>query len=277
MIRILACEIKKNIICFPFLLSVLCSVLLCFTAGVYVDLESDQSYSIIESIFYYDLDFIKSDFSFSSIYVFSCGIDSYYFLMFIPVISSLAFLINYDNEIKSKYYYYEVYRASKNKMICSKFLSGILCGGVVVMLSYLIFGFLVYTIFPDINSYEIDEGLKDFLTKNNYWTTVVKTCMGGFFYGIVTAILTMVLYELANNIYISLSASFMIYYVYNSLLNKFLSDYETHTDLQFLYPGSLLYIFNGAVKPTLILFYSSITALAFGIYYFLSKRKLKLQ
>jgi len=250
---------------------------MCFTAGVYNDIGSDRSYTIIESVFHFNSDFIKSDFTFSSSMIFSSGIGSYYFLMFIPVISSLSFIINYDSEIKSGYWVYENYRVSINKKIFSNFLCGMVCGGIVVALSYFVFGFLIYILFPDINSYKIDEELKGFLLKSNYWTTVFKTIMGGFLYGSITAILSILLYELTNNIYVSLSLSFMIYYIYNSFLNKIFLDHETQMDLQILYPNSLLYFFNNKAKILLIMFYLSIIVISLGIYYILSIKKLKLQ
>lgn len=272
-LRVIFNEVKKNTFSLTFLASVLCIALMCFTSGIYVDIDSERTYSVLECLLKFDYSFIKNDYSFAAITVFSKALSSRYMLMFIPVLSSLSFLINSESGFKSTYFRYEIYRTSKLKMIASRFLSGLINGGLVIFAGLLLFGLFVFVIFPDINSYEIDEELKKILIQDKSIVSAARMLVGGIVYGMFSAVLPIIVFELIRNIYVSVSISFMIIYLYDILLDKIILNTGSIKKYQFLYPHSIISIFQKNFDMTSVWFDSAFTVVCFCIFYFLMSRK----
>lgn len=271
-------EIKKNTISIFFVISALITALLCFASGIYTDPETERTYSVFECLFTFDYDFMKSNYEFSSILVFEKGLNEY-LLMFMPVLSACSFVLNFNSEFESTYYRYEICRTRKKYLIFSKFFSGLLNGGLVALAGMLLFGLISFIIFPDFNSFQLEPELRQLLISENAIVIVLKMLAGAFLYGMFSASLSIILSVLIRNIYVVLCLPFMITYMYNIALNKLmlsesvLYNQERLKNLQFLYPHSIIYIFNNPSIINSLWLNITFVFIAFGIFFMILNRK----
>lgn len=208
-------ELKKTIFNVGFILCILITVILFFTTILYVESSTGKIYSVIEGIIQLDKKIFLSDPSFAAINVFSNAISGY-FLMFIPIIAAFPFIPNYCSERNSGLIRFTIYRVGKMKYYISKFLSALLGGGFAVFLGYAIFGLIIYFIFPSHSSYISLIGER----KTNIHLMVLKSLLGVFLYGSVSAVPAFLMTSFVRNRYIITCVPFMIIYLYNTSLTK---------------------------------------------------------
>lgn len=273
-------ELKKNIFNSTFFFSVIFIALLCFASGIYTDEYAKKSYSIIEVLIHFDYNFIKSNYDFSSLLVFEKGINEY-LMMFMPILTSISFIRSFCAEINSTFYRYEICRIGKSTMALSKFVGGMLSGGLAALIGILLFGIIIICVFPSINSYQIDPILYEILLgEKGSLAIILNILAGSFLYGMFSSMLSILLSIIIQNFYVSICLPFMITYMYTMTLNKLILSenilYNSNlvSILQILYPHSVIYFFNGSLLRFSILVNVAIMVLEFIIYYNVTKRRI---
>ena len=218
-IHTLSQEFKKTIFNLGFLTCVLITATLFFTTQLYIETSTGKVYSVLEVIFSLDKTIIKSEISFASINIFQLVINGY-FLMFIPIIAAFPFIPNFCSERNSGLIRYTIGRTGKMRYYITKFISALLGGGLAVLVGYAVFGIIISIIFPPLSSYTIPNDLKSYYDVKDTVPIILKSLLGAFLYGAVSAIPAFLMASFVKNRYIITCVPFMIIYLYNTSLTK---------------------------------------------------------
>lgn len=263
-------DVKKNTFNITFIICLCTSIILFLCSHAYYDIASDRQYSVIECILNYDKSLVESKYSFASVLLFFNGFENQYSKIFIPVLSSLPCLISYDAVLKSGFIRNEYYRCSKKKMIASKFLAGAISGGLISLLCVLMYGLIVFSVFPSISSYHFED---DFIIIENSFLKSINMFIGYIIYGMVSTILPFVLFELLRNVSIAESISFIIYYIYYMILNKLAFTIDEPQKIECFYPHSIISVFNKELDWKTIIFNFIFVFISFSVYYLCKMRR----
>lgn len=271
-------EIKKDTGSPAFLVSAAAAALLCSASGIYTEPSGERTYSVIECIFTFDSGLIKSSYMFSSIMVFLRGTNEYLF-MFMPVLAAVPYVRAFDSGMEGAFYRYEMFRSGKKAIVISKFLGGIISGGLAALFGTVMYGLAVFALFPDFGSYNVDEGMEGMQFFGSLGAVILKRLAGMFLFGMFQAVLPVMLSALIRNAYVVLCLPFMINYLYSMALNKIsLSENVLNTkafdQIGLLYPQAVLRLFE---NPAALFINLISAAAAFFVYAAALTRKADLQ
>lgn len=273
-----------------FYICVLFTVLLCFSAIIYIDIVKNDNYSIITSFMTFDREFLLTDTSFCAQNIMLKG-TSGWLTMFIPIIAAFAFIPLICDEHEAKSVRFEVFRTSKKSFHTSRFLTSLLCGGLAVVLGYLIFTVLVFLMFPNIENYTSQQREMFYESMSFSYpelsrgiaVPLLKELGSVFVYGIFWAIPAMLLTAVVKNKYIVLCVPFFIKYSLGQLCTKpqsqALADIEhiNHKQLELIEvidPNSLAYLSQSVQKSSVLIFNGTLVLSAFALYLILQLRRL---
>ena len=226
LINTLKCDLNKTLLNIGFIGAALLTAVLCFTAPTYHDIATDRSYSVFESFFSFEREFIESDTQFASISVFQNGLGGY-ITMFLPIIVAFPFMVSFCAERNSGLMRFTISRTGCLRYYLSKFLSVLIGGGLAAMLGYALYGVVVYGFFPNINSYELDEFYYE-MHPDSQTVEVLKMLLSAFIYGAVTTLPAFLISSFSRNPYLITCVPFLMVYIWNTAINKLvLKSWET--------------------------------------------------
>lgn len=217
-----------------FWISIIVTLLLCFTATLYTD-SLNKQYSVIEVLLSFDKQFILSDISYSSLNVMLISRASKLF-MFIPIVATFSFVQGVCDEKKSRFKRSVILRSGKIKYHIGKLISSIISGGLVISLGYLLFCIFIYFLFPSINEYgkEIaDTNISELLLYNKAIVTYVYNAIGSigiillafigmFLYGAFATLPTLLLLSITSDKYFLTCLPFIFKYSFDMWSSKVL-------------------------------------------------------
>lgn len=227
-----------------FVAACLVTALLCFTAEVYTDILTGRSYSVYEAILTLDKDTLLSDVSFSSAFIFGKSLSGY-ISMFLPISSAFPYITNLCAERNSGNIRFSIVRTGRLNYYSSKFGSALLSGGLSTLLGVLIYGCIVFVLFPNINKYTVTAEDMLFFFPNGMTIFIVKTLVHSFLYGCMSVMPAFFISSFCRNPYIILCVPFMATYIWTTALNKIASNgtmsgnFEVAANLQPFYPNSI--------------------------------------
>lgn len=257
MLRVELGKIMSNVV---FYLCILATMILLLAGTVYVDLLTGEEYNMIQFIVNDNAQVIKdADLHATDIVV--TGVDGY-LEMFLPIIVAIPFVMIVCGEKKNSNARFEIYRVGKTRYLVGKFFAAVLSGGLVIMVGYILFSFIVFLVLP---------GQTGILTQIKYDFFKEETTFGGwyynsfgvtgmiilkymrmFFYGLFSAVPAFGLSRIIKNRYIVISIPFMFFYLYSKITVKhesqllykaMISNVENVFDTRYL---SMITIFGGA-------------------------------
>lgn len=217
--RAFGVDLKKAVQNISFVAACLVTALLCFTAEVYTDFSNARSYSVYEAILTLDKDAFLSDISFSSVLVFGKSLSGY-ISMFLPVSSAFPYITNLCSERNSGNIRFSIMRTGRLKFYFSKFGSALLSGGFSTLLGVVMYGGVVFMLFPDINAYAVTAEDTLFFFPNGIVTFIAQTLIHAFLYGCISVMPAFYLSSFCRNPYIILCVPFMVTYIWIIVLNK---------------------------------------------------------
>ena len=282
--------IRKIITNIGFFGCVLFTVVLCFSAIIYTDTVKNDNYSVITSLMNFDRSFMLGDTSFCAQSIVLKGADGW-LPMFIPIISAFAFIPLICDEHEAKSVRFEIFRTSKLSFHASRFVTSLLCGGLAVVIGYLIFAGLVFLMFPHLESYTAQQQEMFFESMRFAYpemsrglaVPLLKTLGSVFMYGVFWAMPAMLLTAVVRNKYIVMCVPFFLKYALGQLCQKLqaqaVSDIQ-HTDMKLLeltgviHPDSLAHLPQSAQKCSVLVFSGVLVISAFALYLFLQVRRL---
>ena len=185
MIKSLICDFQKTLISVGFLAAILVTFLLCFTEDVYVDTSDMRKFSALEALFKFDRSFMESKSSFCSLSVFKSALSGYS-AMFLPILASFPFVFSQSAERNSGNIRFSIFRAKRLKYYFSKFLCGVISGGICVLLGIALFGIFSFFAFPRLECYP-DLPL-EFYAPDGIFAEIARKLLSAFIYGCVSTV-----------------------------------------------------------------------------------------
>lgn len=217
-------DIKKTLLNYSFLVCIIITAALCFTATVYTDMNTGRSYMVIDAIREYDTaDYLKND-SFGFVNVFGCAMSGY-LAMFLPILAAFPFIPNFCSERNSGLIRLTIFRTGKYRYYFSKFISALVGGGLAVMLGYLIFGLITVCIFPMPSEFPVDPFMVEAGFEPMDSLAVLRNCtnglLGSFIYGAVSTVPAFFFASFIKNRYVITCLPFMLTYIFSTALTKY--------------------------------------------------------
>ena len=269
---------------YGFYICIVFTAILCFSANIYEDLSNGNKYSVFASLLKFDKNFMLSDTSFCSFEVMRKGAGSW-LSMFIPIISSFAFVPLFCDEYEAKSVRFEVFRSSKIRYYASRFITACFCGGLAIMLGFGLFTLTEYALFPNISEYEASLKMMygeimrhqfPDIIQNSFVPIILGKMVEMFLYGAVCTAPVILLTSIIRNKYLVLCIPFFLKYAMNQTLIKLnsqaISDFE-HVDTRLLKissilnPDALSYLSEYGTDKKAVLIYSGIIVSASAVLY----------
>ncbi len=258
-------DLKKTVGNYCFLICVLLTAGLCFTAIAYSNEEKGISVTVLDAILYKSRAEMLSDSSYSLAHIFSTA-STGYLPMFLPMIAAFPFIPNFCSERNSGLIRMTIFRTGKYRYYFSKFLSAMIGGGMAVALGCGLYCGVSSFFFPLPESYPVNMelvnmGLATIPTNSICITIALKTLLGGFCAGAVSTLLAFFFAAFVRNRYLIVCLPFMITYMYSSLLDKIVYGYyddfseagfEKAQFLMAFYPSEVLSGWNYTHKSNYI-------------------------
>lgn len=216
MLKTLKCDLARIISNWGFAAAIIVTVVLCFSVQVYSDISNGKTYSVFETLFNFDREFMADKCEFSLPVIIGKALSGYS-AMALPVTASFPFVLSFITERNSGNMRFMILRTSRGKYYFSKFAAAISSGGLCVMLGVIIFGISVYILFPNINS-------PDLIAQtfpNGVFAVLAKKMLSAFVYGMTSVLPAFFLCSFCKNPYIILCFPFMLKFIVETLLAKF--------------------------------------------------------
>lgn len=233
MIGSLKSDFCKTVKSAGFLAAVIVTFLLCFTENVYVDRTTARSYSVFESLFELDRQIMYRDDGFCSLMIFKNSLTGYS-AMFLPILASFPFAVSQSAERNSGNIRFSIFRAKRMKYYFSKFICGVISGGLGIMLGVMLFGIFSVTAFPGIQHYpDLD---LSYYAPNGVFAEVMKKLLSAFIYGCVSTFPAFFISSFCRNRYIILCVPFLTRFIRQTAINKILSNTRDSEIYQMVFP-----------------------------------------
>jgi len=167
-------ELKKLLTAPAFRWGVLLVSALCTTACIYTDYSISKSYSFLEMLSG-SMKPIRD--TIPAGMVWRSGLDGQYARLFLPIATSLSYVPQLCTERESGLIRFSLIRQNRLRYALGKALSALLGGGLIVLLGFLLYGGLVYLLYP--MNPEVDPELLGIM-QDTWW----KTLLGKFLLGV---------------------------------------------------------------------------------------------
>ena len=240
--RLLKTDLYRAVVHVDFLGAVLLFGALCFTAEGYA--EAGRSITVLELALFHPVEEISGRFFLSGYHLFLAGIGPYN-LMLAPILAALPSVPGFCRERSGGYLRLLVPRCGVTRRCLSLWLSALLAGGLVVMAGYGLYGLCCWVLFPGLTP----EAVRWLAVP--VWGGVLSQLAGAFFFGMVAALLPILLAGVSKNACFILCAGFALFYVYcnslDALSNRLFDSGELERSFQVMmfYPISVFQCFSG--------------------------------
>ncbi len=268
---------------YGFYLCMLFTIALCFSAYIYTA-ENGDRYSVFTVLKSFDRETMLSNENFSSFEVMHQSTQGW-LPMFIPIISSFAFIPLVCDEYEAKSVRMEIFRSSKLSYNLAKFFSACVCGGLAVMLGFMIFTAVEWQLFPSISDYSpnIRGAYIEMLRYSDPFAdrmALSVICKFGelFLYGALCAVPSIMLTSFVRNKYLVMCIPFFIKYAVGQVALRFMmisaEDYSKYSEkfiklIYVIHPDNLLsvsrltdkkevFIYSGFLALTALIFYLAV-------------------
>ncbi len=275
-LKVIKTDIKKYIFTSAFLVCILITFVLCFTAQCYTDIETHKAYTIFDVMRSFSREKLLSEYNFSSISVLYMGLKSW-LTMFIPIVSSFAFIPVFCDERSSGYLRFEVHRSGNKRMYFSKLVSSFLSGGLAVSIGYILFGIVIFIFFPSLSKYDSSFYKDNIFALYNGKTllNILKLVAQMFLFAGFWALPAFALSSVIKNKYVLLCVPFMLKYIYDQVITKLICDGVSYNKIVIFKTDSVLDLFYMLKnKGFVFIFYISVIAVLFIFYIIFMNRRL---
>ena len=200
-IRSIYCEVRKLVLSPAFAAGVLLVVVLCMMTTVYIDNATGKAYTLIEVLSLRDQQ-LRLSLSAYEVFFNALG-GNLYSLLFLPLSVSITFIPLYCAERKSGMQRMQIIRQSKTHFALARALGSMLCGGLVVMTGFLVYGLIVYAVIPHTAS--VDNALMV--------TNILKKIASTFLEGVELSCLPLLLFMIIKDVYFIICIPILYYFI----------------------------------------------------------------
>lgn len=228
---------------------------LCFTSEGYAD--ASASVSVLELALFHPPEEISGRFLLSSWHLFRAGIGPYN-LMFAPILAAIPSIPGFCRERRGGSLRLLIPRCGVARRCLSLWLSALLSGGLAILTGYGLYGLCCLILFPAPAAGTVQ------------WLGILAQLAGAFSFGMVAALLPVLLYGVSQSPCFILCASFALFYIYchslDSLSNRLFYDGQLEQSFQVMmfYPTSVFQCFSGH-QPWRLALWAGAAAAALGL------------
>ena len=290
-IRLIFINLKKSIASYGFSACVLLSVVLFIASPLYHDYNLDSDISILQVYLSSNRSELLNDIQLCSYSILRQGVSAW-LKMFIPMITSFSFVSLQCTERSTGSLRFSGIRLPKQKYQTGTFISAMIIGGLILVISFMIFSVCIALAFPDISEYDISvrelyaNNLSDtykLFNKFGYPYLITLRFIEMFFYGAFSAVPACFMMCLLKNKYLVISIPFFLKYMLlqhiSHLRETAYEDIENINEklisfLKIIDPDLISRAFSGESETWKnILFYSILILIAFIIYSIIMNRR----
>ncbi len=241
-------DIKKIFMSGGFWLCLLMTTVLLFTATVYTDLGTQNRYSVIKALTDFTAEQQTKIFELCNVSVMRSATGGWLSL-FVPIITAFCFVPQFCVERDGNAVRFQIFRSSRLVYSLSNFFSGIVSGGIAIMLGYGLFCSAVYFLFPTPS--QMDEYSAMLIADMQF--SFPLTLLSVWLYGVFWSIPSMFCTSILRNKYLIMCMPFFVKYALNQTVQKIYlnstADFENidPSMLEFaniVNPDGLLYAFG---------------------------------
>ena len=225
-------DTRKIFTSYGFWLSTILTTLLLFSTCIYKD-ETNNALSVIGVLINYNKTFLLNNIEFCSMVVFKKSSSSTLDI-FIPIIAALPYIPLFLDERNSGLIRSCIYRTGKLRYYLSKFVSSLIGGGCAIALGYMIFGVLIFFLFPSKNEYSVNlsqmydcvitncgsSSLTSIYNKFGEIAIIIPQILSMFLYGAIATLPAFILSSLLRNKYLLMCIPFILKYMYDQIILK---------------------------------------------------------
>jgi hypothetical protein len=196
-------------------------VLLFASSVIYMDFSKNDEYSVWLSLLTFDRAFMTEHIEFSSASILM-NHNIGYLPMFISIVAAFAVVRQQCTEYDCGVMRFILIRTDNTKYHIANFVSGVLSGGVVTALGFIIYGIAIYLLFPqfDIYSEQMQQSQIEFYQmcygiafQTNCFLLVLQKIPIMFLYGVFVSMPAVALTGITYNPYTTLCLPFFFHYV----------------------------------------------------------------
>ena len=191
-----------------FYLCVFLTVILLFSAEIYIDYRTYDRYSVFRVLTSFTAEErLTLGENICNIRVLSSALSGW-FTLFTPIAAAFCFIPITCTEHEENAVRFQMFRSSKIKYNATQFLAGILSSGFAVALGYLIFSAVVMITFPDIAQFNEATAEHIKMWSQSFPVLLIRVWCFGAFWGIPAMLLSSVI----RNKYIVMCLPFFLKY-----------------------------------------------------------------
>lgn len=248
-------DLKKTIISYGFIVSIMITFLLCFSSVIYTNSFTGKEHTAIEIILtrkqFNMIQFFGREILLTSV--------SPYITIFLPVLSAIPFVTVFCAERLSGNMRFTITRTNSTLYIISKFISALVSGALSIMLGFVLYSIVICSVFG----------------YNGTISEIVKMYIGMALYGMVSVLPAFFLSAFIKNKYMICCFPFILMHFYYTIISK-IQDYFNSKDMgltvvkmRFLYPDTIKNILLGDTASSLnivrneIIYFSALIILSF--------------
>lgn len=238
MIRCCLNELQKRMKSSAFWIGILLITVLCMTTSAYTDMMRGKNYSVFEAITVLSSEIRQSQISAFS--VFTQGLNSPYATLFLPLAVSIGFVPLLCVERQSGALRYQLVRESKWRYCLGKIIGASLCGGLTVLLGFLLYGVIAWCFF----SHTIPEEM--YFMMDDPSVRILQVCISSFLTGMISVFPALLFCGFSNRQYPIMCAPVLLQFLLNTAIAQ-VSNQRIVELLTYLRPsgaGVLIYSFS---------------------------------
>ncbi len=271
---------------YGFYVCIVFTFILCVSSTVYYDSAKAEEYSFMQAVFQFDKEFMLSESGLSAYSVMEKGAGTW-LSMFIPIVAAFSFVPIVCDEFEAKSVRFMVFRTKKISYYISKFLTACICGGLAVMIGFILFLIVDFACFPGIQEYnaEIQEMLlEEMLVRYPVYeegeaaAVITERLVYVFLYGVLYTAPATVLTSIIRNKYIVLCIPFFLKYGISTLAYKLSERLESMSQIQIystLHPDAMLSLYGEWETKKYAIYYTmGLVIISCCLYIFLNGRRL---
>jgi len=236
MFRCCVSELRKRMKNPAFWIGILLVTVLCMTTNAYSDMIHGKNYTVFETITILPTEIRRMQISAFS--VFTQGLSNIYASLFLPFAVSIGFVPLLCMERRSGALRYQIVRESRWRYCISKMISASFCGGLTVLLGFLLYGSIVWCLF----SHEIPEEISFMIGDPS--VRLFQVCVGSFLIGALSVFPALLFCSFSERQYPIMCVPVLIQFLLNTAVSK-APNQSTAEFLTYLSPsGAAALIYN---------------------------------
>lgn len=221
MLRCIYQELRKNFY-LPYVILPVVSILALCLAGT-GEIDANGNEITIFSLILQGREAAAGQIEKSALYLWMQGMGTW-LTLFLPLLLTFGYVALISEERQNGQVMFQLLRSGNFRYCIAKVVSGALFGGIILVVSYALFGILMAAFFPAFSSYPLEDQsfYLEFYFDNNIGIYIFKRLAGVFFFGVSASAFGIGVAIFFRDKYMLLCLPFLLNYMYRQILMKWI-------------------------------------------------------